>query len=153
MNTAQVEATLISLGYRFRKSHDKQSEKNVWYCVDQDNIPVASNHFRGELVRRVEKDLGGIEMTYLLQLQKAIAHTEQQECVDVAHKLPSGPTKSYWIGWELLEADLTYAMSLGEHCTRTHLSLWTDELPLENDEEVGYLDRVVKIKQLLEGVE
>jgi len=61
MNTAQVEATLISLGYRFRKSHDKQSEKNVWYCVDQDDIPVASNHFRGELIRRVEKDLGGLK--------------------------------------------------------------------------------------------
>ena len=60
MNTAQVEATLISLGYRFRKSHDKQSEKSVWYCCDSDDIPVASHHYRGELVRRVEKDLGGV---------------------------------------------------------------------------------------------
>ena len=89
-------------------------------------------------------------MSYLLQLQKAIAHTEQQGCVDVAHKLPSGPTRDYWIGWELLEADLKYAMSLGEHCTRTHLSLWTDELPLENNEEVGYLDRVKAIKLFME---
>jgi len=92
-------------------------------------------------------------MTYLLQLQKAIVHTEQQECVDVAHKLPSGPTRDYWIGWEELQADLTYAMSLGEHCTRTHLSLWTDELPLENEEEVGYLDRVKAIKRIMENVQ
>lgn len=60
MNTAQVEQVLITLGYRFRKTHDKQSEKNVWYCVDQDDVPVASHHYRGELVRRVEKDLGGM---------------------------------------------------------------------------------------------
>jgi len=92
-------------------------------------------------------------MSYLLKLQKAIARTEQQECVDVAHKLPSRPTRSYWIGWEELAKDLTYAMSLGEHCTRTHLSLWTDELPLENDQEVGYLGRVKAIKSFMEGPE
>jgi len=90
-------------------------------------------------------------MSYLLQLQKAIAHTEQQECVDVAHKLPSGPTRDYWIGWEELAKDLTYAISLGETCCRGHLAIWTESV-VDTDEDVGYYQRVVKIKQFMEGV-
>lgn len=88
----------------------------------------------------------------MLSLQRAISQTQEASSVEVAHKLPSGPTRSYWIGWDDLEKDLLYAMSLGETACKQHLSLWNDELPLENDTEVGYLARVVKIKSIMEGI-
>jgi len=88
-------------------------------------------------------------MTYLLQLQKAIAHTEQQECVDVAHKLPSGETKDYWEGWHECSLDLTYALSLGETACRQHLAAWTTDV-VESTMDHGYLQRIEAVKLFME---
>ena len=60
MNTSQTEQILISLGFTFSKTHDRVSEKNMWLCLDEDGIPVASSHYRGELIRKVEYEIGGV---------------------------------------------------------------------------------------------
>jgi hypothetical protein len=60
MNTSQTEQILISLGFTFSKTHDKVSEKNMWLCLDEDGIPIASSHYRGELIKSVSTKLGGI---------------------------------------------------------------------------------------------
>jgi len=59
MNTSQVEQALIQAGFTFSKTHDKVSEKNMWLCCDGKNL-VGSSHFRGELVKSVAKNLGGV---------------------------------------------------------------------------------------------
>lgn len=88
-------------------------------------------------------------MSYFVNLQRAISQTQETSSVEVAHKLPSGPTRSYWIGWGDLEKDLLYAMSLGEYCTRGHLDIWTESV-VDSDEDVGYYARVKAIQLLME---
>lgn len=90
-------------------------------------------------------------MTYLLQLQKAIHDTAEQSSVDMAHRLPSGPTRDWWIGWEECEKDLDYGMTLGETCVGGHLQIWTADV-VESREDSGYLARINAIKKLMEGV-
>jgi hypothetical protein len=60
MNTSQVEKALIQAGFTFSKTHDKVSEKNEWVVSDADGIPLARSHYRGELVRKLKRSIGGI---------------------------------------------------------------------------------------------
>lgn len=86
-------------------------------------------------------------MTYLLNVQKAIAQTEK-------FFAPSGG--EYQGGWEQVKDDLTYAMSLGETATRQHMNLWLDpslsfwHSATDPEGDRGYMERMKTIQLLLE---
>lgn len=86
-------------------------------------------------------------MTYLLNVQKAIAQTEK-------FFAPSGG--EYQSGWEEVKADLEYAMRLGELATRQHFKIWID-MPLsmwhsvtDPEGDRGYMERMKAIQLILE---
>lgn len=58
MNAAQLQKTLIDSGYQFHKTHDQQSEKNLWVVTDDDMIPIVSGHYLGEVIFKAAQAVG-----------------------------------------------------------------------------------------------
>lgn len=58
MNAKALQNILIAAGYQFVKTHDKQSEKNLWVMTDDDHIPIVSGHFLGEVIFKAADAVG-----------------------------------------------------------------------------------------------
>jgi len=87
-------------------------------------------------------------MSYLLQLQKAIAHTDT---------LREHPSEDHKYGWEEAAGDLEYGISCGsEHAVKAQMNAWLIEPnnpyfeSLDDESDKGYYDRIVEINNLME---
>lgn len=88
-------------------------------------------------------------MTYLLNVQKAIAQTFKPA--------PYGVADEYFLGWDEAGQDLTYGLSCGsEHALKQQIAAWLIEPnnpyfeDLDSESDKGYADRVKAIQLILE---
>lgn len=86
-------------------------------------------------------------MTYPLNVQKAIAQTDESEYKGV----------EYHIGWHEAGADLLYGVQCGsEHAVKQQIAAWLIEPDnpyfedLDSESDKGYSDRVKAIQLILE---
>lgn len=81
-------------------------------------------------------------MTYLLALQKAIAETD-----NLGPCWPEGD--KYFTGWYDAGEDLRYSMTLSEQACREHIEHWITDPETVLAEDRGYLERILKINELV----
>lgn len=87
-------------------------------------------------------------MTYLLNVQKAIAQTDA---------VREHPSEDHKYGWEEAAGDIEYGISCGsEHAVKQQIAAWLIEPNnpyfenLDSESDKGYADRVKAIQIILE---